>query len=127
MSNNRHQRRIALREFRKDASKGHLLITHLIGADALDDQPQFARAVSLWRGNIKQRQPFCLTCRANFADAMHVGAFLFAMPAAAPTLISVTAICAECWRDLPDDVVEREATKVLRQLLPRGQFIERAR
>jgi hypothetical protein len=117
---NRATRRADLAEFKRDANKG--LDTFLIDADALDDHPVFARAVSFWRDGIPQRRPFCMMCKSSFADDAVAGAFLFAMPSAAPSSISVTAICDECWRDLPDDVVERAAVRVLRRLLPRGRF-----
>jgi hypothetical protein len=123
---NRHQRRADLADFKREAHKAHL-DTFLIDAEALDDHPTFARAVSFWRDNVQQRRPFCMMCRSGFADDAVADAFLLAMPSAAPSSISVTAICSTCWRDLPDDVIEREATKVLRGLLPRGHFIDAGR
>jgi hypothetical protein len=122
----RHERRSALRDFRREAKAAHL-ITYLLDADAKLDEPLLLRALSWWRGNIKQRRPICICCKANFADDAVIGAHLFAMPAAAPTSASVSGICVECWRDLPDAAIEREATRLLRQLLPHGRFIDDAR
>jgi hypothetical protein len=121
---NRHQRRADLRAFKREAERDHL-VTHLVAANApLDHYPLLSRAVSFWRSGIQQRRPFCPACRANYADGAHAAAFLFAMPSIAPTSASVTAFCDECWRDLPPDVIEREAARVLRHLIPGGRFLD---
>jgi hypothetical protein len=101
------------------------LLTYMVVADApLDSHPLLPNALSYWRSNIQQRRPFCPACRANFADDAHPGAFLFATIAVAPTSASVTAFCDECWRDLPPEVIEREAARVLRHLIPGGRFLD---
>jgi hypothetical protein len=123
---NRATRRADLAEFRRDASRASLL-TYLIDANddvSLDRQPLLSRAVSFWRAGIQQRRPFCPACRANYADGAHAAAFLFAMPAIAPTSASVSAFCEQCWRDLPPEAIEREAARVLRQISPRGKFLD---
>jgi hypothetical protein len=124
MSNNRHQRRIALREFRRDASKTYL-DTFLIDAGAsLDGHPLLSHALSFWRSRIQQRRPFCPNCKRSYADDAHPGAILFSTLAVAPTTASVTVFCDQCWRDLPLTVIEREAVRVLRQVIPNGRFLD---
>jgi hypothetical protein len=122
--NNRHQRRSDLAHFKREAHREHLL-TYLI--DATDDAtlnrvPLLSRAVSFWRGNIEQRRPICPACKSGFADGAQPGAYLFATIAVAPRNASVTTFCSECWRDLPLDVIERSAERVLQKLLPNGRF-----
>ena len=121
---NRHQRRSDLRCFKREAHRAHL-VTHLIAADApLDGHPLLSHALSYWRSNIQQRRPFCPACKASFADDTHPGAFLFATIPVAPTSASVTAFCDECWRDLSPEQLEREAARVLRNLIPGGRFLD---
>lgn len=102
----------------------------MVAADdevALAGMPMLSRAISFWHDGIARRRPFCPACRGNYADDAHPGAFLFSVPALAPTSASVTAFCDKCWRDLPTDVIEREAVKVLRRLLPHGHFLDARR
>jgi hypothetical protein len=121
---NRHQRRADLRSFKREAHKAHL-VTFLIAADvSLDRHPLLRNALLFWRGNIRQRRPFCPACRANYADDAHPAAFLFATTAIAPTSASVSAFCDDCWRDLPPEAIEREAARVLRHLIPGGRFLD---
>ena len=122
---NRHQRRADLADFKRDAHKAHLVTYMIAAADdaSLDRHPLLRRALEFWRGNIPQRKLICPACKANYADDAHPGGFLFATTAIAPTNASVTAFCDECWH-LPPDVIEREATRVLRQLLPGGKFLD---
>jgi len=49
---------------------------------------------------------------------------LFATTAVAPTSASVSAFCDQCWDDLPPDVIEREAARVLQHLIPGGWFLD---
>lgn len=119
---NRATRRSELRSFKRTAHKSHLL-TFLIAADdvaALDGL--LRHALSFWRGNIMQRRPFCPACKSNYADGALPGAFLFSTTAVAPTTASVTAFCDQCSRDL--DVVEREATRVLRSIIADGKWLD---
>jgi hypothetical protein len=121
---NRHSRRSELRSYKREAHGSHL-VTHLIAADApLDRHPLLSNALSFWRGNIQRRRPFCPICKANYADAAHPGAILFSTLAVAPTSASVTMFCDECWRDQPLAVIEREATRVLRMVMPNGRFLD---
>jgi hypothetical protein len=121
---NRHQRRVDVREFRKDVHHDHV-VTYLIAADQpLDDNRLLRDALSFWRSNIRRRRPFCPNCCANFADDAHPGAFLFSTPEVAPTAASVTAFCEQCWRDLPPDDIERIAARVLQAVMPGGRFLD---
>jgi hypothetical protein len=90
---------------------------------SLDRHPLLRRALEFWRGNIMQRRPFCPACKSNYADGALPGAFLFATTAVSPTNASVTAFCDRCWH-LPPGDLEREAVRVLRQLLPNGNFLD---
>ena len=119
---NRHQRRADLRCFRREAHRDHI-VTHLIDANAdLDGYPLLSRVATAWRAGIAQRKPWCIACEASFAEAARPGAYLFATPSGAADIASVSVLCADCWRDLPPDAIEREATRVLRQLIPNGRF-----
>jgi hypothetical protein len=123
---NRHQRRTDLRSFKREAHKAHL-VTYMVPVDiSLDGHPLLRDALSYWRSNIQQRRPTCLACKTGFADDAHPGAFLFATIAVAPTSASVSAFCDQCWHDLPPEVIEREAARVLRHLIPNGRFLQDA-
>jgi hypothetical protein len=121
---NRHQRRRDLADFKRDAHKAHLVTFLVDAADdaSLDRHPLLSRALAFWRGNIMQRRPFCPSCKGNYADGTLPGAFLFSTTAIAPTNASVTAFCDQCSRDL--DVVEREATRVLRSIIADGKWMD---
>jgi hypothetical protein len=122
---NRAQRRADLAGFKRDAHKAYL-VTYLVAANAvaaLDRHPLLRNALEYWRGNIQQRKPICPGCRASFANDATAAAFLFATTAVAPTNASVTAFCSRCWH-LPPDDIEREATRVLRQISPGGKFLD---
>jgi hypothetical protein len=121
---NRHTRCSDLAHFKREAHREHLL-TFLVGADdeaALNRMPLLSRAVSFWRGNIPHRRPVCPSCKSGFADGAQPGAYLFATIAVAPTNAAVTIFCNRCWSDLPLDLIERSAERVLRKLLPNGRF-----
>ena len=124
---NRHQRRADLAHFKRDAHRGHLT-TFLIASDddaAFDRMPTLSRAVTFWRSGIEQRRPFCPACKGNFADDAKAAAFLFAVPALAPTSASVTAFCTSCHETLSASEVDAISTRVLRALSPRGRFLDR--
>lgn len=124
---NRHQRRVEVREFRRDVHHDHI-VTYLIAADQpLDDNRLLRDALSFWRSNIRRRRPFCPNCCANFADDAHPGAFLFSTPEVAPTAASVTVFCTECWRDLDIAEIEAVAARVLRAVMPGGRFLDQHR
>jgi hypothetical protein len=119
---NRHARRREVVAFRAEIA-AMVLTTHLIDADDLHDMPHaafFERAVADWRA---RRRSQCICCKEVVDDP---GAFLFAHPsgAAVPTSASVSAICRDCWRDLPMAEIEVAATRLLRKILPRGAFID---
>jgi hypothetical protein len=120
----RHQRRADLAEFKREAHKAHL-VTYMVAADdnvALDRHPLLSRAVSFWRAGIPQRRPFCPACKRGYADDADPGAFLFAVPALAPSSVSVSAFCDRCWLNLTDGEVEATCHRVLPALLPGGKF-----
>ena len=74
------------------------------------------------------RKLTCVSCKLLFADAdARAGGFLFAMPVTVDDLVSTSVFCERCWRELPPDDIEREATRVLRQLLPSGRFLDARR
>jgi hypothetical protein len=123
---NRHQRRSDLASFKREAHREQLL-TYLIDADddvSLNRMPLLRRATEFWHGNIPHRKPVCPSCKSGFADGAQPGAFLFSVIAVAPINASVTAFCRACWNDLPPEVIEREAARVLRCLLPGGKFLD---
>ncbi|WP_161855849.1 hypothetical protein [Bradyrhizobium sp. CCBAU 051011] len=102
------------------------MLTYLVSPDdsALDHYPLLGNALAFWRSTIQQRQPFCPACRASFAEEAQPAAFLFATAAIAPTSASVSAFCMACWNDLPPAMIEREATRVLQQVIPGGRFLD---
>jgi hypothetical protein len=123
---NRAQRRADLHQFKREVHREHL-VTYMIEASddaSLDRHPLLRRALKFWRSNVPQRKPICLGCRASFANDATAAAFLFAVPALAPTSASVTAICDQCWRALPPDDIERVAARVLRGLIHHGRFLD---
>jgi hypothetical protein len=81
-------------------------------------------ALSFWHAQIQQRRPFCPACKSNYAADARPGAFLFATTAVAPRSASVTCFCEQCWSDLTPDDIEREAARVLRQVIPGGRFLD---
>ena len=122
---NRASRRRDVREFRHHVHRGHV-ITHLIDAGAdLSGTPMLARIAAAWRAAIPQRRPSCFACETGFADiTATAGAFLFATPSAAADLASVSVLCTECWRCLPDSDIEDAAVSLLRQISPHGRFLD---
>jgi hypothetical protein len=121
---NRHQRRADLADFKREASRTSLL-TYLINANddvSLNRHPLLRDALSFWRDNVMQRRPSCPGCKSNYADGALPGSFLFSTITVAPKSASVTAFCDQCSRDL--EIVEREATRVLRSIIADGKFID---
>ena len=122
---NRHARRTDLRIFRRSD-----LLRHMVAADdvALDNHPLLLNALDNWRAGRGSRKLTCLSCKLLFADAdaeAQPGGYLFAMPIAVDGLVSTSVFCDRCWRELTPDDLEREAARVLRQLLPNGRFLDR--
>ncbi|SIN97251.1 hypothetical protein SAMN05443247_01098 [Bradyrhizobium erythrophlei] len=101
-------------------------MTHLIAADVkLDDHATLHNAVLHWRGNIVDRKPICIACKVSFLDAdARVGAFLLSVPVSVPDIVATSAFCAECHETLSWGEVDNIATRVLRQLAPRGKFLD---
>ena len=122
---NRHARRIEERSFRIAAHRS-FLITHLVAADdaSVDAVPLLQRAKSYWNGQIATRRPYCTGCDTNFADDAQPALFLFACLPSDPDVVSVSAICAECHRDLSESEIEAACGRVLQRLLPGGRFLD---
>ena len=121
---NRHQRRSEIANYKRKVSRGGI-VTFLVDAnDPLEGHPLLRDARRWWQGNIRRRRSSCCACKASFAGAAQPGAFLFSTSSEAPLSASVSAFCSRCWRDLPEDEIERIAMKVLRQLMPDAKKFE---
>ncbi|QIG97526.1 hypothetical protein [Bradyrhizobium sp. 6(2017)] len=99
----------------------------MVAADdiALEDQPLLKNALANWRAGRGSRKLTCVSCKLLFAgDDARAGGYLFAMPLNIDGLVSTSVFCDRCWRELPPADIEREATRVLRQLLPGGRFLD---
>jgi hypothetical protein len=118
---NRQQRRASVAEFKRAAAGGYLDV-YLVPTDAPINNPLLERAASHWRAGIAALRPTCIGCKAKFADGAQAGAFVMTIPSGAPTAVSVSAICGDCWRDLSDKEVQAAALKVVRQVLPGAVF-----
>ena len=71
------------------------------------------------------RRPFCIGCKASFADLdAEVGAFMFAMPLNIDGLVATSALCVSCYETLPASEVDAVCTRTLQQLAPRGRFLD---
>lgn len=67
-------------------------------------------ALAFWQSNRITRRPMCIGCRCSLADPnVQAGAFLFATLPNSPGIASVSALCVDCWRDLPMDQIGRAA------------------
>ena len=118
---NRHARRTDMRLFRRSD-----LLTHCVAADdaALGDR-LLKNALENWRAGRGSRKLTCIGRKLLFAaDDARAGGYLFAMPVNVDGLVSTSVFCDRCWRELPPDDIEREAARVLRQLLPGGRFLD---
>lgn len=64
----------------------------------------------------------CLCCREPIQTSRPYGALLLAIAAAHPGVGTCSTVCALCWT--PDDLSEVEiaATRVLRKIIPNGNF-----
>jgi hypothetical protein len=122
---NRHARRRDVREFRREVHRG-FVITHLIDVHSdLAAFPMLAQVVAAWGAAIPHRKPFCFCCRASFVKNARPGAYLFAVSPGAADIASVSALCVECWHELPRDDIERAAVRLLQQFVPHGRFLGR--
>jgi hypothetical protein len=121
----RHERRVDLARFRKDASRRDLL-TFLIPPDdaALSTAPLLQRTAQNWLNAIPTRVRHCIICSSWIMNRQSVGALLLATPATVrPTSASACVICRECWdADLPIVAQERAAERVLQEALPGGRL-----
>jgi len=105
------------------------LLTHCVAADdivALEDHPLLKNALKNWRAGRGSRKLICVGCKLLFADDdARAGAYLFAMPVNVDGLVSTSVFCACCWETLSIAEIDRISTRVLRQLLPNGRFLDR--
>jgi hypothetical protein len=121
---NRAQRRSDTRAFRHQV-RGEHVVTHLLDVNAdLSAFPMLAKVAAAWGAAIPHRKPWCFGCRSSFAETARPGAYLFATPPGAADMASVSVLCAECWRDLPDAEIEHVAVHLLRHLAPNGKFLD---
>ena len=120
---NRHQRRSSVARFRREAS-GMPLTTYLVEAGVnLDRHATLRDAITFWENNRARRRPMCLGCKVRFGDdATEPAAYLFATSPSQPGTASVSVFCADCWRELPPNELERNCVRILRQLLPGGRL-----
>jgi hypothetical protein len=123
---NRASRRRDTRAFRHQAHRDHIVLTHLVDANAdLSDVPMLAEIAAAWRAAIPQRKPLCFGCEASFSDTATPGAFLFAIAPSAADIASVSVLCVECWHDLSlsPDALDRAAARVLGTIVD-GKFLD---
>jgi hypothetical protein len=118
---NRHQRRSSVRSIRHSN-----LVTHLIAADVpLDEHAILHNAVLHWFAHIADRKPVCIGCKRSFVGGkVRVGAFLLSVPVGVPDIVATSAFCAQCHEALSIAEVDAISTRVLRQLAPRGRFLD---
>jgi hypothetical protein len=119
----RHERRASLAAFKREAADGYLDV-YLVPTDAPINNPLLERAGLAWRAGVAARRPTCIgiSCKAKFADGAQAGAFVMTVPSAAPTAVSVSAICDDCWSALDDAQVNAAALRVVRRVLPTAKF-----
>ena len=115
----RRDRRAEISRFRRAASSG--TVSYLVDADdpRLAGEPLLSRAIAHWRKNALSRHAICFGgCKTRFGEGgSGAAAFLMCTSASAPTSASVSALCGTCWRSMPMDEIERQATRALRPML----------
>jgi hypothetical protein len=119
----RHERRVDLARFRRDASRRDLL-TFLVPPDdaALATAPLLQRTARNWIDLLDQRVRHCIICSKWIVDRQSVGLLLLATPATAkPTTASACGVCREC-AELPLPALERAATTALQAAVPGGRL-----
>jgi hypothetical protein len=116
----RHERRASVADFKK-AAAGVYLDVYLTPTDAPISNALLERATAYWRGNIQQRRPTCIACKARFGGDACVSAYLCMVPSGAPSTASVSGLCGECWSRLSDDAIKAAALKVGRRVVPTAQ------
>ena len=122
---NRSTRRAEISRFKRDLSDGALL-SYLIEPDdaRLADAPLLRAAIWHWRSNVARRRPFCCACKRSFVDEVQPGAFLLGVPVGRSSAASVSAFCIECWSDMDDDALRREAARVHGLVLANARFAD---
>jgi hypothetical protein len=121
----RHERRVDLARFRRDASRRDLL-TFLVEPDdrLLASAPLLQRAAQHWLDALSTRCRHCITCNVWIVDRRDVGALLLTTPAVAkPVSAGTAAVCKACWdADLPREALEKACATVLETVVPNGRF-----
>jgi hypothetical protein len=119
---NRHMRRSDMRTFRRAE-----LLTHCIDAAdaALEGHKLLKDAAANFHLPHAMHRPFCISCKASFvADNAKVGSYLFAMPLNVDGLVATSGICTNCTDALSASQLDAICTRVLRKLVPHGDFID---
>jgi hypothetical protein len=120
----RHERRVDIARFRRDASRA--LLTYLIEPNdgALIEAPLLRRAAHHWLDALPARVRHCIVCNLWIVNRHEVGALLMSTPdTIRPTSVGTAAVCSNCWNaDLPAEALERAAESVLRAVIPNGRF-----
>jgi hypothetical protein len=121
----RHERRVDLVLFRREASRRDLL-TFLVEPDdvRLSRAPLLQRTASNWIDLLSQRVRHCAVCSSWIADRQSVGLLLLATQAKVrPKSASCCAVCRDCAdAELPMAALERAAEQVLREAIPGGRL-----
>lgn len=110
-----------MRIFRRNA-----LLTHLLPANdaAIEDHRLLKNAVANFQAGRGERKLLCPACKVSFdVDGPPVAAYLFAMPVTIDGLVSTSGFC-ECVETLSITEVDAVCTRLLRQLAPRGKWLD---
>jgi hypothetical protein len=135
MSNNRHERRsavkkrtAAIKRFRQELGGDGLdtFLIYVTDMDLLIRKPLLARAGMDWGDSLAVKRPVCISCKGSFAEYAKPGAFVFATSRKATNAAatSVSAICETCVARLTDIEIDQVCTALLRQLIPGGRFLD---
>jgi hypothetical protein len=117
---NRHARRASVSSIRHSD-----LMTYLVAANVPLTDKTLHGAVLHWHANIADRKPICISCKASFLhDDARVGAYLLSTPIDVPDIVATSVFCTECHDTLSMREVERISTRLLRQLVPGGKFLD---
>ena len=120
--NSRHERRVQLSRFRREASVG--LTTFLVepGDGRLGAVPLLQHASRHWLDSLAARARCCIVCSEWLWSADSVGLVLLSTPAVArPVSASVSGICVAC-AELPQEALEQATLKSLQAALPGAYF-----
>jgi hypothetical protein len=120
----RHERRRDLVRFKREARSGSgnaQTFCFDVRMPLGEPQALLRDAARFWRANMRNRR--CLGCRTRFSDEVKVGGYFMARPDAAPTAVSVSGFCEGCWLSRPDEQLQRDALRILRELVgPEARF-----